>query len=373
MEKNKFDFNRLKLKSILLNIIYYTLLLCLLILAVYKTKQLVNFSDVFFVNLYNPIGKDEAERIIKENSSDQESFSMCFWEKDKYSLVKNIFTDRTVTARIISVVGRVDLIFGENYNFSGELSGNCVIDEETSFALFGNNKANNCKLSNQEQEMKVINVIKSPNKILVTELKETDNTYNLLAVKNKIKLGCNQIMPQLKAQYSIDGIVLNYSILSEVLSIFWIFSAVIVGIRIYKNMSILLKMSMESREKYKIFKIIIMIIICCVLIGVIKNMVVLSDEYLPTKWSDFEFWTQLYKVKKSDIINIFNYENFGVGKRCTELFIISFLSLILIDILIILKKINCKGCMQFFSRHLNCLHIKKRRKEHEKINNKKAT
>ncbi len=193
----------------------------------------------------------------------------------------------------VTKVYPIELLQG-NVISSGDTEG-CLIDEATAYELFHTVNVLGNLLTYKDQRYSVRGVLKSSEMVMITQAQEEDKTYTNLELSFKNQENAKQLAEEFIRQYGLaDGYsIIDGYLLSRGLSLIVRLPAWLLGFfLVYDLLSILYK-----RKKYP-FYVLVLVIILIIFWQLLSRMMefelFIPEELIPTRWSDFSFWSNKF-------------------------------------------------------------------------------
>lgn len=234
-----------------------------------------------------------------EEAVQGESLYPVFWTEIKAQRVENKELERSEQVDVIYAVGNTELLCGEgNLLQPGDTSG-CLLDENTTKKLFGYGDPSGSKIVFNGREYEIRGVIKSQKNTLMIQI--TKNTADDTVLLNRITTGVGDRQPEIlqetiQNRYGVSGNRMEwgllYGILRAALLLFPLSVALILILRIKEKAG-----KSENRKEKTFWELCLVTMILCVGICITKQIQIPSDM-IPSAWSDFDFFAQLWEEKK---------------------------------------------------------------------------
>ena len=301
------------LKHIIRIILIFALIMCWGISLGYANNieskdKIINFyfeNDNYTVGLLESIGESKKE------------LSFVGWREEALQSVTNPDLNRTANdLDILLINGSSNLLVKGSMLFKDDKEG-CLIDEETSFKLFGSSNCLGRTIVYNDKSLIVRGILKGTKANMMLQLPEDSN----LALKGLTIDGTDftvNKIEEFKSQFGIQEMAINgeiyYIIAKTIAMIFPILALVLILIKIIVN-------SLKSRNKPVLVLLYLIMFMASVFIvfKITKINISIPLDMIPNKWSDFDFWSKMWKeysekvqyvmyMKKSGI-DIYNIEN----------------------------------------------------------------
>ena len=301
------------LKHIIRIILIFALIMCWGISLGYANNieskdKIINFyfeNDNYTVGLLESIGESKKE------------LSFVGWREESLQSVTNPDLNRTANdLDILLINGSSNLLVKGSMLFKDDKEG-CLIDEETSFKLFGSSNCSGRTIVYNEKSLIVRGILKGTKANMMLQLPEDSNLALKGLTIDGTGLTINKI-EEFKSQFGIQEMAINggiyYIIAKTIAIIFPILALILILIKIIISI-------IKSRKKPILVVIYLFMIITSIFIvfKITNIKISIPLDMIPNKWSDFDFWSKMWKqysekiqyvmyMKKSGI-DIYNIEN----------------------------------------------------------------
>lgn len=324
--KNKIE--RKKLKPYIYQIIKI-LLFGIILIWLQKNVTFLNqhYKSVSMRLEEQKINREKIEEIEKdlEETENETIKEMIPWKIERNIVIENPILEHTQMVSKISVYGSMqatipmELVAG-NYAYYGDHNG-CVIDKNTAHQLFGtiNIIGNEVKIENKSYWIR--GVVKAEQNVFLFQNQDKKEMYDKMEIifsEDNLENGL-QLAESLVYQYNIgentvflDGI-LYANIMKHYEAIpYWILYLLFL-VTIMNVLLGYLKQKKWSRNKKKdVVKLVCFIIFSFVIVFLtgffmqtfFENPCYLPQQWIPTQWSDFDFWVKKYQDTKEHITEI---------------------------------------------------------------------
>lgn len=255
----------------------------------------------------------EASFIHLLESENKELFlSAAVWKMEGESRISSVLTGKKQVAACYSMKGQPEAVFGRTllsgrYFLNGEKSL-CLIDQQSAWELFGTYNAMGNKIQIDQKTYQVAGVLSGQNPICIIPAAK-GSTFDAITVEMKASgqsvqnlIRTLEIYAGSTAERVIDGQF--YTGLSRIgcslnlAAFFFMLYMIFTQRRIAKSGII----------KW-IFKVMgLMVVLIILNVGIQHSG--LSRDYLPTYWSDFKFYSGLWKEKTEAIRQLVSHQEF---------------------------------------------------------------
>lgn len=276
------------------------------LLIIGHLRQLLQYADIVGA----AYGKEEITEnalamIVRGNEENPVFSEAVLWKSEGKVPVGTENTGREQIVSLYQMEGQQSAVFGRGlcvgrYFTEGETSV-CLLDRETVRSLFGSDNVLGMKVRRQDTEYEVVGVLEGEQKLCVVPAKK-GALYDGAAAKkaektasSKIAFGALEAAVGGVGQQRVDG---HLYYITACLFYFFIIAIFLLFFGIKKR-----------KRKRKVIMILCMALAIEVFvmgIGFAKP----GSDYLPSYWSDFDFFVQLFKEKEAQIQELSHHQEF---------------------------------------------------------------
>lgn len=282
----------------------------------YAENNLSNVSARYNTASITPrnvaLAVDNQEKVASGDVPD-----ITLWNRLQKEDITGKVTGNSVKVNIIEANGDMSQIipmtFMEgNYTYIGDENG-CVLDEKTAYELFGTTKAVNDIVNWKDKEYVVRGVVKARDTMMLLQLPGEDHPYsNVEAVylnnqKKSVIDNQGQLLEDFLVQNGMpepDG-MFDGNEMAWLLGIICHLPLWIIGIQI-----ILLLIKRTCELKKSIIMCVtfsaLTLLISLTVIKVTEFNIHIPSQYIPTKWSDFDFYVDTVKRIQEEMVKNHN-------------------------------------------------------------------
>lgn len=250
-----------------------------------------------------------AVEIKKANADQEEPMTFTFWEQQDGRLLENPEFARMTPVHGIVLLGDSRLVFkGGGFLEEGDLEG-CLMDEDTAAALFGNRNGVGQTVRYEGRELVVRGLLEGVTETIVMEAEKDgmgEDEENLSFHHISLFHGADQkqdVISRFQNLTGIEGTVLSLAEYGRIsaavggLFLLWVAFSVLVP-------SFRLAQTGESFAKKTVY-----LAVSLGMIGLFCWMVEpdfsIPPEWIPSRWSDFDFWKALWEEQTQTFQNLF--------------------------------------------------------------------
>lgn len=273
--------------------------------------------------LQQPISNKEAVSVIEqvqeaEEKNEEESKvdtmpEFCIWGQKEQVILENKNLSRIAQADAILLCGNPELVFEDCRVPDKEDKQGCLIDEEIAWELFGSNQIVGKEIFIEKNSYIVRKVIPGKSKIIAFQVNSTDSEkvkqmveeplmepiLNRITIYKPKNRSINDLYLAWTNQYNFTIDILDTELLRGISG----FCVLLIPMTICIFFGVYLFYQYEKEEIIlgKIIMIGIVLLLVVLILVLLKNWVKIPDDYFPIKWSNFSFWTELWKEKQKAI------------------------------------------------------------------------
>lgn len=281
----------------------------------------------------------KAEELGQREEKTGEALDFCFWGEKKNVILSNENLSAAAQADAVFLCGKPELLFEEcPLPVFGDGQG-CLIDEETAWKLFGDTQVTGKEISYEGENYVIRGVIKNSERMAVFQVSQGSSSHakagksmgeaqkdgnsskadgggfseggqtdggrqesleegllNRLTVQKPAHLSIGDLQSAWENQYNLSIKILDTELLRGLGGFcVLLFPATICFFfcvylhHQYKEQEVIQKKAVTAGLA------LLMVILLTVLL---KKWVQIPDDYIPTRWSDFSFWTELWEKKQ---------------------------------------------------------------------------
>lgn len=281
------------------NIIIYTF--CISIAFIFWFICISNISRVYKFNSSvdlkyddKKISVQQIERIKTQDLKDSGIKNLTAYHQYNNELIYNN-SKHSTQLDVISVYGNIENIFDAQTLTGALLSDNdnksCVIDKQSAYSLFGTEDVIGLELKWNNENYIIKGVLDCTQEIMFVRANSQDQEefssirINFESNDNTYEQAQNFIL-----NYNLDGVIIN-----DISPILIIVSQLAILPFILMLAFIVFDLVKLYKNHNNIVITVILFMITLLFIWITDFKIEIPSIYIPTKWSDFEFWTRTFK------------------------------------------------------------------------------
>lgn len=254
------------------------------------------------------IFKDGINHGLLEKEKEPESLSkkklidLTAWNQER-GIVENKSIGTSTNALILTVFGKMksvcpmELVRG-NFPYSEDEYG-CIIDEDTAYKLFRDTNILGNEITYKQNKYYVRGIVKSDTPVLVVHSHDKKANYLNLELVFEDSQNVRDLTEYLMLSWggytSQNYTIVEGAFLAELSDVLWHFPAWVLAFAIIIECFMIL-----WKNRYNLLNIailtLLLVVVCATVRWLSQAYINIPERFLPTKWSDFEFWTRTYKT-----------------------------------------------------------------------------
>lgn len=312
----------------LLRILLVLLMTVSYLLCIVSYKNLRGFQDTVTVlcdsDTAETMNGSKCDSILEQEAMKDVPTEFAIWQEKGEHMVKADNSGRSAEATVMIVRGKMSALFGEFAPLTQEDMQGCCIDEQTAVALFGSRDVIGNQLNFDNKTYVVRGILRNYGGLIVIRPSFQELT-DRITIKTVEDTASTIQSREFMAQYGINGSVLNHVMLKEVVQIFPLLLPLCIGIWLLWSIRSSLKRDIHCRsERYVYYGFLILTLI--VLAVTLVKYIQIPKDMIPTRWSDFQFWSNWFDNFREQVSvyirypkSIIEMEYLWVFMRCAVL------------------------------------------------------
>jgi hypothetical protein len=226
------------------------------------------------------------------------------WDRQEEAVIENqeLYTKSKV--HLIEVYGDIKQVYPMELT-SGSIPAaddyrGCLIDENSAYELFHTSDAVGAFLSYQNKRYCIRGIVKSPDSLCIFQVLEENKAYSNLELVYEDKENGKKLAGEFMLQ---NGLSSSYTIIegcfyAKLLELFYLVPAWFLGfallIRFLKSL-----WKRRNLPLQVLALILLLAVVWTALRWLMEFQLYIPERLIPTKWSDFTFWTEKYSAFQS--------------------------------------------------------------------------
>lgn len=310
------NIRKMRIKAVLLLL----LSLVFLVLSFAKLYEVKSFLSLYYIGEKGDamVSCEEAESFQSKNEeSGNPEYEVLFWNIEGRGIIQNDRLGNLADTKVIAACGRMDLLADTDVLIDYTDRNACVIGRKDAFDLFGGTDAAGLEVSYEGKKYRIAAVAQKADHIFIYQCSlDYDRGFDRAVVSCDSQAKRVLIKNDFESRFNIGSYMEN-SFAEFVLEI-----AAAVAIAVLLGcFGRLLLADERNPKKYRAKKAIIVLLTLILVIWIIDY----PADMIPYSWSEFEFWTELFKTKAENISVFIRSEKTEIAVRYIRLVAESFL------------------------------------------------
>lgn len=256
--------------------------------------------------------QEERQKSSQQESAEEEMPEFCIWGQKEQAVITNENLSRSIQTDVIMLCGNPELLFADCRVLSTEDSRGCLVDEWTAWCLFGSIEVVGQEISYEGNSYVIRKVLPGTEPIFAfqvvslleqgsakgnqTEQLREDGVLNRVTMQNPE----GKFREDLELEWEIRGlsvVTLDLELLRGIGG----FCVLLIPATLC--ICFLWKLYCEYREQkrlvWKVSTAAVGLVVTFCFFLLLKNQVNIPDDYIPTRWSEFSFWSGLWYQKQA--------------------------------------------------------------------------
>lgn len=281
--------------------------------ALFYLKEPISVEEALNISEQN----QETARLWRQGNSQQGMpLNFCIWGQKENITVSNEELSRAAGADVIFLCGNPELLFEECRTPVQEDTQGCLISEETAWELFGSSQVIGKEVLCQGKSYIIRNVISSKEKILAFQAGSLSKRNQELSAEEEENSSVDSVLQRITVQkpkgssirdlqmiwagqYGLNAQVLDTELLRGISG--FLLLAIPVTVCMFFWMFLYRQYRAQETSRQKAVMAGLSLALAVLLIIFLRKWVRIPDDYIPTLWSDFSFWSGLCKDKLEEI------------------------------------------------------------------------
>lgn len=286
------------------------------------------------INFYFENGNINAD-IVKNIEESKSDISVVGWTEKSLQSATNTDLNRTASdLKVLAIRGNSSLLFDGALLFQDDKDG-CLIDTETSYKLFGSTHSIGKEITYGERQLIVRGIHDGTKSNIIVQLLDDDRDILDGLTIDGTDMTLNKI-EEFKTQFGIQEMAISggiYHNFAKVFAmVFPIIALVLILIKVITHF-----FNAKRKPVLKIIYISMAIISIFIFFKVTKLNISIPLDMIPNKWSDFDFWSKMWKENIEKLQYVLYMKKYGIDIYNIENLIMSVLYSILTIILFVIN------------------------------------
>ncbi len=324
-----------QVKHIIKVILIFALVMCWGVTLGY-TNNIAKENNI--VNFYFENGNIRAD-IVKNIEENKGDISVVGWTEKSLQSATNPDLNRNANdLKVLAIKGNSSLLFDGAVLFQDDKDG-CLIDTETSYKLFGSTHSIGKEITYGERKLIVRGIHDGTKSNVIVQLLDGDNDVLDGLTIDGTDMTLNKI-EEFKTQFGIQEMAVSGGIYHSFAKVFSMILPIIALVLILIKV-ITCFFKAKRKPVLKIIYISMAIITVVIFFKITKLNLSIPLDMIPNKWSDFDFWSKMWKENVEKLQYVLYMKKYGIDIYNIENMIMSGLYSVLTVILFVINlKVN---------------------------------
>lgn len=269
-------------------------MLCAWSFALAASSQLERTGNISVLHC-DTISFSQLAHMREREKRTEVSLDFTAWKQINYENLESLELGKTVFVDAIAFSGQPEMIFPQAGGLSPQDLRGCIIDKQTSYQLFGDDNALGGTIVYDGREYFVRNIISAPKGLfLFVPPEEKEIAFDRISLSTAGLPFSQRGIEEFSYRH---GISVNFSISNGVYQGMGKLFAFLPPAAIFATLLFRMFFWIKKKRDYPVLMgigLLIMTFIIAMLLWITDFHWSLPESFIPTRWSDFEFWGKLW-------------------------------------------------------------------------------
>lgn len=277
------------------------MILCYSLAVFYNGKMMSdNPGTATAVLTGNRLDAKSAAEVQKAEQKQDNPLQFTIWGEKENVMLSNKKYQRSSSATAVLVCNNPQLLFNGTAALAPDDKNGCLIDEKTAYDLFGSTDVAGKQLEYLDRKLTIRGLLKGiddERQLVVMQAYGEDQNLDSITVRIPEGSETETAVSEFLMRHSLEGKIMDLELLKGITRILILLLPVLFAFGI---MITLLRYTREEKGQgisYYIWWGAVIVILIITILGILR-FITIPKEMIPTKWSDFDFWTNLWKKKE---------------------------------------------------------------------------
>jgi len=313
------------------NIILYTIFIFVAFMSwcicISNTKEINKFNNCVNLKYNNEQNVEQLKKIDKQKLKDSGIVNLTAYNQYSNQTVYN--HNKTFTQLdIVDVYGSIENIFNFrilNGTIPNKNDDNgCIIDIQTAYKFFGTADILGLELKWNDKIYIIRGVFDCKEKIMFVQSNE--NTVNTIKLDFENLNNTYEQAQNFMMNYNLNGAVIDDTspiniLLCQISILPYIFIVVLIVFDLFQTY-------IKNQKDIKILVVVFGLLVVTILFVLNDIHLEIPQTYIPTKWSDFEFWVRTFDTIKDRNLELKNFTTLHTDIKAIKPIMLSIISCI---------------------------------------------
>ena len=287
-------------KGIFRTLIFAAILL-LYVLAQRQARILTACERTALILLESsPLTGADVETMRRTEQEQKQPREFAAWSQENEVKAENVDLARTHTVATVAVCGRSDLILEGTARLDADDRDGCLIDANTAQKLFGNTNVIGLSVELSGKKKTIRGILYDTEDTVVYEESSSDAKFTNLTVSTGGSISYENLRQDFMARHALDGKFVRMDTLGWILGLLVLMIPLVLGCRLL--MRCLQAAAAYRRERGGLFLLAATAVCAVLFFWLIVGQISLPADMIPTKWSDFGFWSDFLQKERQSLL-----------------------------------------------------------------------
>lgn len=248
----------------------------------------------------SPLNGDRVKEMRKTEEEAEMPREFAAWSQENEVPIENSNLVRTHTVAAVAVCGRSDLILEGTARLDEDDRDGCLIDENTAQKLFGNMNVAGLPVEIQGKKKIIRGILYDVEDTVLYEAGSAEQAFTNLTVTLGSNASYENLRQDFMARHALDGKFVRMDTLGWILDLLILLIPLILGCRLWKRC--LQAVWGYRREKTGVLLLAAAAVCAGLFLWLIAGQIRLPADMIPTKWSDFGFWSDFLEKERQSLL-----------------------------------------------------------------------
>lgn len=261
-----------------------------------KTYASMEKSDSSAIYLFASYpDSSQAAEILDEVKESENPVDICFYWDGGIQMIENPNYGRSGKVLVAGLTGDASLYDWRGNALYEENRKGCIVDEKTALELFGSTDCIGSIVTLEKKQYEICRVVPWKHRVILIHPTGEKIQYTRIFVRAREGENPQTAAERFLMSYGLNGIFVDDGWLLSVAKISLFFLPVGIILTFFKTIIAQKRRTRDDKKRYWIWQFVFILGVGVLFILIYKNVNIPSD-WLPDKWSNFEFWSE--KIKK---------------------------------------------------------------------------
>lgn len=247
----------------------------------------------------SPLSSDRVAEMRKLEEETEMPREFAAWSQENEAEIGNSDLARTHTVAAVAVCGRSDLVLEGTARLDEDDRDGCLIDENTAQKLFGNTNVAGLPVEIKGKKKIIRGILYDAEDTVLYEAGSEEQVFTNLTVALG-NTSYENLRQDFMARHALDGKFVRMDTLGWILGLLILLIPLILGCRLLKRC---LQTAWEyRRDRAGILLFAAAAVCAAMLLWLLARQIRLPADLIPTKWSDFSFWSDLLEKERQSML-----------------------------------------------------------------------